>query len=122
MAEVGYYYRVGRPGNSTEHWDGRLTWLFDNLLELRPALTAESPEFLPYLYQTLLKRLLIFVLWADRHRASAPELCSLLLPYTKELHRRPLLPSSMTTAVRNTLFIHTPRLFLMMKRLRTPRN
>ena len=117
MAEVGYYYRVGRPGSSTEHWDGRLTWLFDNLLELRPALTTESPELLPYLYQTLLERLSIFVLWADRHRASAPELLSLLLPYTKELRRRPLLPSSMTTAVRNTLFIHTPRLFLMMKRL-----
>lgn len=116
MAEIGYYYRVGRPGSSTEHWDGRLVWLFDNLLDLRLHLSTEAPELLPYLYQTLLERLLIFVLWADRHRASAPELLLLLLPYTKVLRHRPLLPMSLTAQLRAKLFVYAPKFFLLMKR------
>ena len=117
MAEVGYYYRIGRRGSSTEYWDEKLVYLFENLLDLQPDLRQTSPKLLPYLYQALLERLMVFTLWAERNRAACPRLLPLLLPYTKALRGKPLLPSSFAGKVRAVLFIYTPSLFLRLKRI-----
>ena len=117
LPSCGYHYRVMRSGSSTEHWNGRLCHLFENVLELRERLIERDSPYRPLVNELLLRRLIIFVLWADRHRAEQPELLALLLPYTRSLRGEPLAPGGWGIRLRNQLFLRAPRLFLGIKRL-----
>ena len=117
LPSCGYHYRVMRSGSSTEHWDGRLCHLFENVLELRDRLIERDSPYRPLVNELLLRRLIIFVLWADRHRSEQPALLALLLPYTRSLRGEPLAPGGWGIRLRNQLFLRAPRLFLGIKRL-----
>lgn len=117
LAWPGYYYRVGRAGSITERYDARLSYLFTNLIELEPRVRELAPKALPWLYETLYRRLLIFSLWGMRHRQVSPELLSALLPWTARLRGLPYPEGSRTDQLRRQLFLRFPRLFLAGKRL-----
>ncbi len=117
LPSCGYHYRVMRSGSSTEHWDGRLCHLFENVLELRDRLIERDSPYRPLVNELLFRRLIIFVLWADRHRSEQPRLLALLLPYTRSLRGEPLASEGWGARLRNQLFLRAPRLFLGIKRL-----
>lgn len=114
---VGYSYRVARPGSSTEHWDGRLTQLFTNLLSLRQRLSPQASRIRALIDELYLRRLLIFALWADRHRSEQPLLLEQLLPFVEALGSVTLSPRPYAQRLSLGLFRSAPRLFLCLKRL-----
>lgn len=116
LSWLGYHYRIARSGSITESYDGRIVYLFENLLDLRPTIEALQADYLPLLHETLYRRLLIFSLWAMRHAQTAPGLLPLLLPYTKRLRSLSYPKGSQADRLRRRLFLSFPRLFLSIKR------
>lgn len=116
LSWLGYHYRIARSGSITESYDGRIVYLFENLLDLRPTIEALQADYLPLLHETLYRRLLIFSLWAMRHAQTAPGLLSHLLPYTKRLRSLSYPKGSQADRLRRRLFLSFPRLFLSIKR------
>lgn len=117
LAWLGYYYRVGRVGSITERYDARLQDLFVNLMEIQPRIQEQAPEALPWLHEALYRRLLIFSLWAMRHRSEAPDVLPLLLPWAKRLRALTYPPSERVASLRRACFLRVPRLFLLTKRI-----
>ena len=122
LSWLSYHYRIARSGSITETYDGRLVYLFENLLDLLPTIETLHSEYLPLLHETLYRRLLIFSLWAMRHEQVAPGLLALLLPYTKRLRSLSYPMGSTADRLRRRLFLSYPRLFLSMKRYIGRRN
>ena len=116
LSWLGYHYRIARSGSITESYDGRIVYLFENLLDLRLTIEALQADYLPLLHETLYRRLLIFSLWAMRHAQTAPGLLPLLLPYTKRLRSLSYPKGSQADRLRRRLFLSFPRLFLSIKR------
>lgn len=122
LAWQGYFYRVGRAGSITERYDARLAYLFVNLEELTSTVADGYPEALPLLYETLYRRLLIFAIWATRHRKESPDLLPALLPWAGRLRHGVYPAGTRGERLRRTLFLRFPRLFLLAKRLTSPRS
>lgn len=116
MSWLTYNYRVGRAGSITEVYDHRLVFLFENLLDLMPVVDEVAPHVRPLLHETLYRRLLIFSLWAMRHRQLAPGLEAKLLPYAKRLRLLSYPERGGGERLRRRLFLFCPRLFLALKR------
>ena len=117
MSWQGYFYRIGRAGSITERYDARLAYLFTNLQELTPMVESIAPAYLPWLNETLYRRLLIFSLWGMRHRNESTDLLPALLPWTSRLRGLSYPQASWKDVLRRELFLRFPRLFLAGKRL-----
>lgn len=120
MSWLTYNYRVGRAGSITEVYDHRLVFLFENLLDLMPVVDEVAPHVRPLLYETLYHRLLIFSLWAMRHRQLAPDLEAKLRPYAKRLRSLSYPEGGVSERLRRGFFLSCPRLFLALKRYILP--
>lgn len=120
MSWLTYNYRVGRAGSITEVYDHRLVFLFENLLDLMPVVDEVAPHVRPLLYETLYRRLLIFSLWAMRHRQLAPDLEAKLRPYAKRLRSLSYPEGGVSERLRRGFFLSCPRLFLALKRYILP--
>ena len=117
MSWQGYFYRIGRAGSITESYDARLAYLFTNLQELTPMVERIAPAYLPWLNETLYRRLLIFSLWGMRHRKESPDLLPALLPWASRLRGLSYPQASWKEMLRRELFLRFPRIFLAGKRL-----
>ena len=120
MSWLTYNYRVGRAGSITEVYDHRLVFLFENLLDLMPVVDEVVPHIRPLLHETLYRRLLIFSLWAMRHRQLAPDLEAQLRPYAKRLRSLSYPEGGVSERLRRGFFLSCPRLFLALKRYILP--
>lgn len=120
MSWLTYNYRVGRAGSITEVYDHRLVFLFENLLDLMLVVDEVAPHVRPLLHETLYRRLLIFSLWAMRHRQLAPDLEAKLRPYAKRLRSLSYPEGGVSERLRRGFFLSCPRLFLALKRYILP--
>ena len=120
MSWLTYNYRVGRAGSITEVYDHRLVYLFENLLDLMPVVDEVAPHVRPLLHETLYRRLLIFSLWAMRHRQLAPDLEAKLRPYAKRLRSLSYPEGGVSERLCRGIFLSSPRLFLALKRYILP--
>ena len=97
-----------------------LVFLFENLLDLMPVVDEVAPHVRPLLHETLYRRLLIFSLWAMRHRQLAPDLEAKLRPYAKRLRSLSYPEGGVSERLRRGFFLSCPRLFLALKRYILP--